>query len=166
MCGEPGRYYIGKHCAIDWKAADAYTGSGIFCIRYFKKYGKVNTYIKEILNFADTPKQLNELEKLYIGNLYKSDNNCVNMMAGGSGISEYSEGSKHKISESNKGHTRTEEYRNMRREIQRGKHPSEETRQKMSISHTGKHWKWSDGTKRHRVYDNVEHTKWHLEKIN
>lgn len=165
MYGEPGRYYIGKHCAKNWNDVDRYTGSGIFCKRYFKKYGKENTYIKEILNFADTPKLLNSMEKLYVGNLYLTDKYCVNMMAGGSGISEYSEQSKHKIGEANKKRTYTDDQRKKFSERQKGKLHSDDTKRKMSKSHTGKHWKWSDSTKRHRVYDNVEHTKWHLEKI-
>ncbi len=146
LCGEPGRYYIGKHCARDWNSADAYTGSGVFCKRYFKKYGKVDTYEKEILNFADTPKLLNEMEKLYIGTLYLTDECCVNMMAGGSGISEYKQDSKSKISIGNKGKVRTQEQRNATSKRFKGIPKTEEHKQHISESGKGKshgHWSWS-----------------------
>lgn len=42
----------------------------------------------------------------------------------------------------------------------KGKQHSEETRKKMSKSLKGKNT-WTKGT--HRVYDNEEHTKWHME---
>lgn len=158
LCGEPGRYYVGKHCARNWYDVDTYTGSGTFCKRYFKKYGKVNTYEKEILNFANNKQDLANLEELYIGDLYRTDDLCVNLKKGGD------------CDRPKKKHYSLSSVTKNKMSIARlGKKDSDETKQRKSLSHMGKHTNngggFPKGTKLgHRVYDNPEHTKFHLER--
>ena len=89
LCGFPtGRYYIGRHKHNGDISKDRYTGSGDFCKAYFKKYGKVQgeTYIKEILEINPTDKINRIREKFLIGDLYKTDPLCMNMIAGGDNV--------------------------------------------------------------------------------
>lgn len=87
LCGFPcGRYYIGQHMHRGKLENDRYTGSGNFCKAYFKKYGKLfgKTYIKEILEINPS-EEINKIrEKEIIGNLYKTDPLCMNLIEGGS----------------------------------------------------------------------------------
>ena len=73
------KYYIGKHKTenID----DNYTGSGTNICEYYKQYGKIEgeTYIKEILAYAETDDELTKLEKQYIGDKNRTDDNCLNI---------------------------------------------------------------------------------------
>lgn len=80
-----GRYYIGKHKHLGSLNNDKYTGSGNFCKAYFKKYGKKEgiTYIKEILEINPSEEINNEREELLIGDKYKTDPLCMNLVAGG-----------------------------------------------------------------------------------
>lgn len=85
LCGSlAGHYYIGKHkTTAKW---DSYTGSGVVCRDYFKKYGakKGVTYIKEILedNIQDD-ETLDLKEKQWVGDLWETDPLCENLMPGG-----------------------------------------------------------------------------------
>ena len=95
-----GKYYIGQHRTeyID----DGYLGSGKVFIKALKKYGKYNFY-REILEFADSPEALNDLEKKYITiNDIQSDN-CYNQMSGGKNGFIFSDETKRKISEKQQG---------------------------------------------------------------
>ena len=69
LCGEPeGRYYIGKHTGYK---NDSYGGSGTFCKRYYKKYGKIpdKTFKREIIEI-NVDKETNRLrEKEIVGEL-------------------------------------------------------------------------------------------------
>ena len=92
LCGFPsGRYYIGKRtyrgCEL---SEDPYTGSGRFCFAYFKKYGTICgvTYIKEILEINPSKKINGIREAFWIGDLYKTDPLCMNLMPGGLVIKE------------------------------------------------------------------------------
>ena len=89
LCGYPsGRYYIGKHThnGADL-STDRYTGSGVFCFHYFKKYGRKPgiTYIKEILEINPSKKINDDRELFYIGNLSDDDPLCMNISIGKSG---------------------------------------------------------------------------------
>lgn len=89
LCGFPsGRYYIGKHKHSGSLSNDKYTGSGNFCKAYFKKYGKKEgiTYIKEILEINPSEEINNKREELLVGDKYKTDPLCMNLIPGGSGI--------------------------------------------------------------------------------
>lgn len=89
LCGFPaGRYYIGKRTYYGNNINnDPYTGSGIFCKSYFKKYGAISgiTYIKEILEINPSNVINLEREKVIIRNLWETDKLCMNMMQGGIG---------------------------------------------------------------------------------
>lgn len=85
LCGNhKGDYYIGKRSS-NYKKKDFYAGSGKFCKSYYNKYGRIEgtTYTKEILEFNESKDINAQREKQIIGNLYKSDPHCMNMMAGG-----------------------------------------------------------------------------------
>ncbi len=87
-----GRYYLGKRTfygeSID---KDTYTGSGTFCFAYFKKYGTINgeTYIKEILEINPSQEINRDREVYWIGDKYKTDPLCMNLVAGGYGTADH-----------------------------------------------------------------------------
>ena len=128
---------------------DSYAGSGSFCYRYYKKYGKKEgiTYIKEILEINPDKKTNHDREIKVIGDLWKTDPLCMNMLPGGvcdrnhgdkPGMlgKHHSEETKKKISESNKGRKWTErEYENLKNRPK----ITEESRKKMRKSHLGNH---------------------------
>lgn len=89
LCGYPsGRYYIGRHShrgnTLD---NDKYTGSGNFCKDYFKQYGKKLgiTYLKEIIEINPSHKINVKREEFWVGDLWKSDPLCMNLIPGGEG---------------------------------------------------------------------------------
>jgi hypothetical protein len=97
LCGEPqGRYYLGKHSG---QLEDSYAGSGSFCKKYYKKYGKHKgkTYIKEIIEINPDKKTNARREVEIIGDLYKTDELCMNFIKGGDNPGDYSVDSKEKI---------------------------------------------------------------------
>ena len=112
-------YYIGQHKTTNLD--DEYKGSGRVIKDYYKKYP--NDYVKEILCWCKDENELNAKEDFYVGDLYETDPLCLNLRAGGNqpGISE--ETCK-KMSENNKG--------------MKGKHHTEETKQKLSETMQGK----------------------------
>lgn len=137
LCGFPsGRYYIGKRTyrGLEIKN-DLYTGSGNFCKSYFKKYGEISgvTYVKEILEINPSNKINLKREKFLIGDLWKTDPLCMNMVPGGIG------------SEQRKGHVQTSEEIAKRIESFKKSKPfhkkhkphSEETKKKLSIALRG-----------------------------
>lgn len=125
LCGTiAGHYYIGRH---ETKARwDSYTGSGVVCRSYFKKYGakKGDTYTKTILeDWIDSTELLKEREAFWVGDLWETDPLCENLMPGGldgcimkgeknpNYNKPRSEETKKKISDSNKGKPKTPEHR-------------------------------------------------------
>lgn len=164
-----GHYYYGRHKTK--KLDDNYAGSGIQVTNYYKKYGKIEhqTYIKDIIAFYDNDKELNEAEIKYIGDKYKTDELCLNLAAGcnkdpwnkGKHLSEET---KSKISNSHKGLQQSEETKSRIGDAKRGKKQSSEhiskrmqskikngnskhsdlTKNKISISKTGKHRHYID----------------------
>lgn len=87
LCGYPsGRYYIGKRSYRgNDLSKDKYTGSGNFCKAYFRKYGtsEGKTYIKEILEINPSKKINSDREVIAIGDLWKTDPLCMNLVPGG-----------------------------------------------------------------------------------
>lgn len=87
LCGYPsGRYYIGKRSYHGNDISkDKYTGSGDFCVEYFKKYKPIagQTYIKEILEINPSKKINTDRENFWVGDLWKSDPLCMNKIPGG-----------------------------------------------------------------------------------
>jgi len=75
-----GEYYIGKHSGTE---DDGYIGSGkLFKIKYFKD---PENWERQILHYASSSNGALYAEKNYLGELYKSDPLCLNLIAGGSG---------------------------------------------------------------------------------
>lgn len=72
-------YYIGQHTTNDLD--DNYKGSGKIIKIYYKKHP--DDYIKEILCFCNGNEELNQKEFEYIGDRYKTDHMCLNLMMGG-----------------------------------------------------------------------------------
>ena len=150
-----GKYYIGKK--VGYKPDiinDGYFGSGIVCTRYYKKYPPVigETITKEILDVCESKEQLAECEKKWIGDLWETDDLCVNMKSGGEGGWDFCKGKsmpaeqRRKISESNKGKIMPPVSLETRKRLSvalTGKHHSQETKQKISESNKGKHLHWT-----------------------
>ena len=99
-----GHYYIGKKTAdvrkkkLEWSGFsdpielakndvmfDNYTGSGTVPRDYFKKYRKEFgiTFNKEIIHFSKTFEENALVEESIIGDNYKTDPKCVNLVKGG-----------------------------------------------------------------------------------
>ena len=78
-----GKYYYGQH--ITYNLNDGYCGSGTIIKSYYKKYRAIEniTYVKEILKFYNDEKELDIAEKILIGDLWKTDDNCLNLKCGG-----------------------------------------------------------------------------------
>lgn len=171
-----GKIYIGQHSSN--KLNDNYFGSGLHIKRAIKKYGKEN-FTKEILAYTDNQESLNWLEKYYIKK-YKAQNQEIGYNIAFGGVfghtyertPEIIEKLKQTIKE--KGGYKGENNPNYGKQ-----HPhTDETKKRISESTSGekngmygKHH--SEKVKReqsermkntHRVYDNPEHTKWHMEK--
>lgn len=75
-----GEYYIGKHSGTE---DDGYIGSGkLFKVKYFND---PENWERQILHYASSSNGALYAEKNYLGELYKSDPLCLNLIAGGSG---------------------------------------------------------------------------------
>lgn len=87
-----GRYYLGKRSYEGSDLSnDKYSGSGSFCKAYFKAYGKKlgDTYLKEIIEINPNA-EINRLREIeIIGDKYKTDPLCMNIISGGSGGDNY-----------------------------------------------------------------------------
>lgn len=76
-----GKYYIGQHKAKEFDTK--YFGSGNIIKKYIKKYG-TDGLVCEILEWANSKEELNELEAIYVTiDLIKNDIDCINMVNGG-----------------------------------------------------------------------------------
>ena len=149
-----GKYYIGKHIGNKSNMInDGYFGSGHMTYNYYKKYPPVvgETITKEILEVCESKEQLAECEKKWIGDLWETDDLCVNMKSGGEGGSGFrSKKTIRKISKSNIGKKRSEETKKKISEAHKGKKRkpfSEERKHKLSLIHKGK--KMSDVARIH-----------------
>ena len=101
-------FYYGRHKTNNLD--DGYKGSGTKLRLYFEKYP--NDYIKEIVCYCESDKELCEKERYYI-NKYLRHPLCLNLIEFSSGGSKgpLSENTKKKISDSMKGHKLSEETR-------------------------------------------------------
>ena len=131
--GWKGYYSLGQHKTNNLD--DGYKGSGTKLQEYYKQYPEDYTFT--ILEFYSNKTELNIAEQKLIGDLWKTDPYCLNMICGGAGGFSYwkgkkfSEETKHKMSESRK-----------------GRKLSEEIKRKISESHKGKsHEAWNKGKK-------------------
>ena len=121
------KFYIGQHQTdnID----DNYFGSGYAIKRAIKKYGKEN-FKKEILAFANSQEELNELENSILNNHYQDDD-CYNLIAGGNhpGCSEET---RQKMSEIAKNRIVSEKTKRIHSEQSKKMWKNPEHKQKMS----------------------------------
>lgn len=156
-CIITGRWYIGMHstCNMD----DGYMGSGKRLRYSMRKHGKEN-HVKEILEFFETRELLIEAEKKSITEDMVLDENCMNLMGGGTGgfvseehyIKMREKSSKHqkekwldveyrenilKHLKINMVKSHSEETKNKIRLINIGKQHSDETKNKISESSKG-----------------------------
>lgn len=81
-CLITGRYYIGMHSTSNLE--DGYLGSGLRLTRSIRKYGKEN-HKREILDFFNSREELIEAEKKTITEADLCNENCMNLMSGGTG---------------------------------------------------------------------------------
>lgn len=93
-------YYYGQHHTDDLD--DGYCGSGSIIRKYYKKHKAIEgvTYTKEILGFYSNATELNEAEKVLIGDNYKNDPMCLNITHGS--YKEWTEEARKNASESAK----------------------------------------------------------------
>lgn len=133
-----GHYYLGLHRTNNLN--DGYAGSGRILKDYYKKYDAIEgvTYVKSILQFYSSDEELNEAEKILIGNKYKTDKMCINLKQGGINIQHGGA----KI-----GHKTTEETKNKISNSLKGRNVSIDTREKISNSLKGKKrgYTWNKG---------------------
>ena len=129
-----GRFYIGQRvCRKGGKIDESYWGSGAVWKKILKKY-PLAEFTREVLAFADNPEVLNQLEEVYVGDLFETDTNCVNLKSGGDQFI-FSDDVKKRISVANTGE----------KNGMYGKKHSEETKKKIAQKHTG--MRASDATK-------------------
>lgn len=81
-----GEYYYGKHKTSDIN--DGYMSSSKVLKKYYELSGYSNI-TKSYECFVNTDKELNIAESKYIGNLWETDNHCLNLMPGGNGGFDY-----------------------------------------------------------------------------
>lgn len=81
--------YIGQHKILNNSLDDAYLGSGTYLTNAIKKYGRDNFH-REIIKYANSEEELNELEEYYISkhDATKSKD-YYNIHAGGKGGSKF-----------------------------------------------------------------------------
>ena len=120
------KYYIGKHKSNiteysckrnninsidDYKKLllnnpyfDNYYGSGKILNNYYNKYDKlINiTFKKEIIIFSENEIENCNNEQAILGNLYKTDDNCINIVMGGGNIYKHPQNYKYIISNETK----------------------------------------------------------------
>jgi len=104
-----GKFYIGKHSTTD--LSDGYMGSGIALSKAIRKYGK-ESFKMEILSFCESDEELSILEGLLVTQETVDDPMSYNLKLGGHGGWDHCP--------------------------PKGRKLSDETRRKMSASHTGK----------------------------
>jgi group I intron endonuclease len=141
-----GKIYIGKSAYDN----PNYYGSGKYIKRSIKKHGKEN-FKKEIICFCNTEKELNELEIYYIEKFNSTNLNIgYNLTKGGEGILGFSKPSWckgltketderiRKLGENTSKTIKENGGNKGKKNPMFGKHHTEETKEKISISHIGK----------------------------
>lgn len=120
-----GKQYIGQHrCKRSKMFTDGYLGSGVILTRAIKKYEREN-FERIILEYANSPDELNALEAKYANETILDNDNFYNLRTGGNQSVIYSEETKAKIKAN---HARP----------MLGKHFSKEHNQKISAARKGK----------------------------
>lgn len=155
LCGKfKGHYYIGKRSTNNNPESDGYYGSGVVITDYYKKYPPVigETITKDILEFNDSLYDNCKREAVIIGDKYKTDPLCMNLMGGGLNGSPGEEARRHMGSarkgdkNPNYGKPKSDDFKEKVRKKLKGHAPyfgkeytmSDETRKKISDTLTGK----------------------------
>ena len=125
-----GKYYLGKHTTKNIN--DGYGGSGVLLPREYSR-NDINLTNKIILKFFQNSDELDEEELKLIGDLYLTDENCLNYRKGGSG--GVNELIADKISKSKKGVKRSRESIEKQRIKCIGKKHTDKTKKKQSEWH-------------------------------
>lgn len=137
-----GKYYLGEHTTKNLN--DGYCGSGSLLPIEFNKCNATEVK-KIILSFHNTKKEMEIAEEKTIGDLYRTDKQCLNLIKGGSkGFNE------HVIEKSIKsriGKKRSKESIEKQRVSCTGKHHTEETKLKQSNWHK-KFWNSEESIKK------------------
>ena len=129
-----GKMYIGQHtCRYEDQFTDGYLGSGFALRRALKKYGEAN-FERIILEYAESPEELNELEAKYVDNEIVKGEQFYNLKTGGDKKCIYSEESKERISQ-----TLKDKYANGMKNAMFGRQHSEKSKRKMSEAQKGKY---------------------------
>jgi len=135
------KIYIGQHHSN--KFDESYKGSGKLIKKAFQKYGFEN-FSCVILEWCNTPEELDQREIYYIKKYCTEPNGHYNIAAGGNGgdlrkylSQEEVEHWKKAIGDANRGKTRTQEFKDNVSKTQKGHITSEETRNKISLANTG-----------------------------
>lgn len=97
-----GKNYIGQRCCHCPIEEDRYWGSGTDWKLFFKS-NPIEEFKKQILAIAKTNENLSDLEKRFVGDLYKTDPLCMNLISGGGLPTELSPKSRSRISQALKG---------------------------------------------------------------
>jgi len=139
-----GKYYIGQR---KWRVPkiyqnqnvqlllqkdpmlDSYAGSGTLIKNYFKTHGKIRnvTFIKTIIKFEPNAEQLNESERIIIGDRWQTDEQCLNLIPGGQNPP------------TNRGHKRSIEARELTSKIMKLYWAKPGNRERMSKKMMGEH---------------------------
>lgn len=94
-----GKMYIGQHkCKYEEQFTDGYLGSGSIIKQAVNKYGKEN-FERIILEYAESPEELNELESKYVTEEIMQSPDFYNLKTGGDAHVVMSEVAKEKMSE-------------------------------------------------------------------
>lgn len=138
-------YYYGQHSTNNLN--DGYICSSKLVNEYFKKYESIEgeTYSREILSFYDTIEELDKAEETIIGDKWKTDDMCLNLIKGGRQAS-IDEASHKKMSDKAK----------KRVSPMKGKHHTKEAKEKNRQKHLGK---------THPSYCGWNHTEESIQKI-
>ena len=157
-CKITGEFYFGSSYEAK---RDRYWGTGRKIKERILKYGKEN-FVKEILGEFDDRVDAHKKENQYIEK-FRNDDKCLNQMLN-CHFGTYGEESREKIGAANAISQRGKHFSNETREklsaVMRGeknhnfgKHLSYETRAKMSAAKLGKHWRKNQITGKREYYD-------------
>ena len=129
-----GKMYIGQHKTDNLD--DGYMGSGTVLKRAIKKYG-VENFRKEWIMFCEDAEDLNYWEAVFVDETWVMRSDTYNLKTGGEQCCGFSEETLKVMSEKSKGRKHTSESKKKISVANTGKHPSLEARRKMSKAKKG-----------------------------
>lgn len=133
-----GKIYVGQHKGIDF---GDYWGSGVALNKAYEKYGR-EVFDRDVVFYATTKHELDELEKYYIDAFNSMAPNGYNIAEGGHGgyTGVLSAESRKKISDYFKGRPKSKEHREKLSKVKKGvptHKQTEETKEKLRRLKTG-----------------------------